>query len=66
MKKGNLKALNTEELTKALAELRENLRELHFKAEGARPKNVKEEASFRKEIARALTFINEQKQNAKK
>ena len=65
MKRENLRKFNTEEIEKKLAELRENLRALHFKAEGAKPKNVKEARSRRKEIARVLTFINEQKTNGK-
>lgn len=63
-KKDNLKGLKTEELKKTLATLRENLRAHHFKTEGSKSKNVKEQASLKKQIARVLTEIN--KNNIKK
>ena len=56
--KENLKGMEGEELKKELSNLRENLRAIHFKAEGSRSKNVKESASLKKQIARALTEIN--------
>lgn len=57
-KKENFKGMKKEELGKELAILRENLRVLHFKAEGSKSKNVKEAATLKKQIARALTEIN--------
>ncbi len=57
-KKNNLKGMNVDELKKNLEILRENLRTLHFKSEGSRSKNVKEIATLKKNIARALTEIN--------
>jgi ribosomal protein L29 len=54
----NFKEMKSGELEKELAVLRENLRVLHFKAEGARSKNVKEGQNLKKQIARILTEIN--------
>ncbi|MCE9549045.1 50S ribosomal protein L29 [Candidatus Nomurabacteria bacterium] len=56
-KKDNLKETKTEELKKNLATLRESVRVIHFKAEGARSKNVKEASSLKKQIARILTEL---------
>lgn len=58
-----LKGMNNGELNKKLADLRENIRVLRFKMEGARPKNVKESLALRREIAQILTLLNQQKQN---
>lgn len=57
-KKENLKGMNKDELQKQLTTLREELRAIHFKAEGAKSKNVKESATLKKKIARVLTEIN--------
>jgi len=57
----NLKGMKMDELKKMLVDLRENIRVLHFKAEGSKSKNVKESASLRKQIARVLTEINKKK-----
>ena len=57
-KKDNLTNMKPSELAKELAALRESLRVLHFKAEGSKSKNVKEGATFKKQIARVLTEIN--------
>ncbi len=57
-KKENFKGMKQEELRKVLADLREEMRVLHFKAEGSRSKNVKEVAAIKKNIARILTEIN--------
>lgn len=54
----NFKGMKEGELLKEQALLRENLRVLHFKSEGSRSKNVKESATFKKQIARILTEIN--------
>lgn len=61
----NLNKLNEGELSKKLAGLEEDLRVLRFRAEGSKSKNVKESASKRKEIARILTFLREQKKVSK-
>jgi ribosomal protein L29 len=57
----NFKGMKENELKKELAVLRENLRVLHFKAQGSKSKNVKESATLRKQIARALTELNSNK-----
>ena len=56
--KYNLKNMKHDELKKKLAELREKIRAIRFKAEGSKSKNVKESRSLRKDIARILTSIN--------
>lgn len=60
LKKG-LKEMKEGELVKELALFREKLRVLRFKAEGAKSKNVKEGTTLRKQIARILTEINQNK-----
>lgn len=60
-KKNNLKGVKIEELKKNLLALRESLRVIRFKAEGSKSKNVKEEKSLKKQIARVLTEINRKK-----
>jgi len=60
----DIKKMNINELKKKVAELREQIRSIHFKAEGSKSKNVKEEKAVRKEIAQMLTEIN--KDNNKK
>jgi len=62
----NLKGMKIDELKKMLADLRESIRVLHFKAEGSKSKNVKESATLRKQIARVLTEINHAKDRAGK
>ncbi len=44
-----------------LPELREKLRLIKFKAQGAKSKNVKEASTLKKQIARILTEINKKK-----
>lgn len=56
--KENLKSMRKEELEKKLVSLRESVRIIKFKTKGAKSKNVKELATFKKEIARILTEIN--------
>ncbi|OGI86416.1 50S ribosomal protein L29 [Candidatus Nomurabacteria bacterium RIFCSPLOWO2_01_FULL_39_17] len=56
--KENFKGMKKDELVKKLASLREDLRVLHFKAEGSKSKNVKESATLRKQVARVLTEMN--------
>ena len=50
--------MRKEELEKKLVSLRESVRIIKFKTKGAKSKNVKELATFKKEIARILTEIN--------
>jgi len=64
-KKNNFKGVKLEELNKDLTTLRESLRALHFKSEGSKSKNVKEQSSLRKQIARVLTEINKNNINNK-
>jgi len=59
--KVSYKEMNKEDLRKELIVLRENLRVIHFKAEGSRSKNVKEATTFKKQIARVLTELNTKK-----
>ncbi len=56
--KDNLKSMNEVELKTELGVLQEKIRVIKFKAEGAKSKNVKEEANLRKQVARILTKIN--------
>ena len=56
--KEKFKEMKSEELKKELALSRENLRNIHFKAEGSRSKNVKEVTILKKQIARILTELN--------
>jgi len=56
--KDKLKDLKGGELVKKLAGLREEVRAIHFKAEGSRSKNVKEMSILKKQIARILTAMN--------
>jgi len=59
--KKSFKEMSGEELKKELSLLRESLRLIHFKAEGAKSKNVKEATSLKKQIARILTELNNKK-----
>jgi ribosomal protein L29 len=56
--------MDIDELKKRLVLLREDIRVLHFKAEGSKSKNVKEAKALRKLVAQVLTEIN--KKNKKK
>ena len=58
--KDNFKGMKEAELKKKLFDLEESLRVIHFKAEGAKSKNVKEASTLRKQIARVMTEINSQ------
>jgi len=60
-KKENFKDMKAEDLKKKLQSLREELRILNFKSEGARSKNVKESLNLRKQVARILTVFNQKK-----
>lgn len=58
MKKQSYKGKSEKDLTKALYEEREKLRNFRFGATGSKSKNVKDGANVRKEIARIMTEIN--------
>ena len=62
-KKPTLHDKSVEELTKLLAERREDLRKLRFTSAGSRNKDTNESAKTRKDIARMLPIISE-KNNA--
>ena len=63
MKKGvkSLREMKKSDLDKKLVELREDLRSIRFKAEGAKSKNVKESLFIRRQVARILTILKEAK-----
>ena len=58
MKKTTYKGKLREDLIKALLEKRENFRKLKFGVTGSKIRNVKEESSIRKDIARIMTELN--------
>lgn len=60
----DFKKMNIDELRKKLVELRENVRVIHFKAEGSKSKNVKETNTLKKQIARVMTEINKNNKKA--
>ncbi|MCC7160736.1 50S ribosomal protein L29 [Candidatus Nomurabacteria bacterium] len=55
--KDNFKEMSKEELVKKLNSLREDIRVIRFKMEGAKSKNVKEVSNTKKDIARILTEL---------
>ncbi len=55
-----LKSMKKEELAKEVVSLREQIRAIRFNAEGSKSKNVKATLFLRKDLARALTLINQQ------
>lgn len=59
-KKQDYKGHSKEELTKMANDKREELRSLRFNVAGSKTRNVKQQATLRKEIARALTAKNAQ------
>lgn len=65
MKKNNeqFKGMKKDELEKKLISLREEVRTMNFKSQGARSKNVKEAGALKKQIARVMTEMN--KNNSK-
>jgi len=65
-KKNNFKGIKIDELKKSLVAFQKSLRTLHFKSEGSKSKNVKEQSSLRKQIARVLTEINSIKRQMSK
>lgn len=58
-KKEQFKGMKKEEIQKEVLALREKIRLIRFKAEGAKSKNIKEDLALRKQVARALTIINQ-------
>ena len=62
----DIKKMSENELAKKLAELREEIRNIHFKAEGSKSKNVKEQSTMKKTIARILTQMNDIKSQVNK
>lgn len=60
MKKTIYNGRSKDELTKAIADKREDLRSLRFGAAGSKNKNVKALKALRKDIARALTALSAQ------
>ena len=60
-KNDKLKGMTKTELEKEVFSLQEKIRDIRFKAEGSKSKNVKESLSLRKQIARVLTAINQGK-----
>jgi ribosomal protein L29 len=55
MKKKSTTTMNSSEIEKNLADLREKLRVIRFGLVGGRTKNVKDVGNFRREIARLET-----------
>ena len=60
-KNDKLKGMTKTELEKEVFSLQEKIRDIRFKAEGSKSKNVKESLSLRKQIARVLPAINQGK-----
>ena len=64
MKKVTYKGKPKQDLIKALADKREALRKLRFGTTGSKTRNVKENSSLRKEIARIMTELTSARQSA--
>lgn len=62
-KKESKKKSDKDLTEKSLLSLREKLRELRFKVEGSKSKNVKEVREIKKDIARILTALNQSTKN---
>lgn len=62
-KKAKTTDVDTNDLAKKLEALSLELRDLRFKIEGSKSKNVKKAQSLKKEIARILTEINKNNRN---
>ncbi|MDQ3075614.1 MAG: 50S ribosomal protein L29 [bacterium] len=56
-KKDNIKEVGTDELKTKLTTQQETLRVLRFNAQGSKSKNVKEQATLKKSIARIMTQL---------
>lgn len=57
-----LRAMNINELMKNLASLREQVRDLRFKAHSKEVKNAHQLTAVRRDIARILTILNQKEQ----
>ena len=57
--KDKIKGMNEQDLVKELGSIRDNLQAIGFKAGTTRPKNVKEVAAMKKQIAQILTQLNQ-------
>ena len=60
----DLRAMSAEDLTKALAEQREELMQARFKHAAAQLEKTSELKAMRKQVARISTILNEQEQRA--
>ncbi len=58
-KKEQFKGMKKDELQKEVLALREKIRMIRFKAEGAKSKDSREGLVLRRQVARALTIINQ-------
>ena len=65
MKVKELREKNIEELKKLLAEKREVVRKLRFDVATKQVKNTRQARNEKKDIARIITLINEEKINGK-
>ena len=61
MKIKDLKAMKNTELIRSLSDTKEKLSKARFGTAGSKSKNVKEQANYRKDIARILTILNEKR-----
>jgi len=61
MKIRELKQKSNAELRKTLIDLRDKLRELRFNLAGGKVKNIKEIHQIKKDIAKILTLLNNEK-----
>jgi len=66
MRISEIRQRSKKELQKLLQELREKLRQLRFDLSSGKVKNVREIRIIKKDIARILTILNEQKIKNKK
>jgi large subunit ribosomal protein L29 len=65
MKVRELRQKSEKELQQTLINLRDKLRELRFNLVGGKVKNIKEAHQTKKDIARALTLLNETRSSLK-
>ena len=65
MKIRELRQKSDKELQETLVNLRDKLRELRFNLTGGKVKNIKEIHQTKKDIAKVLTLLNEQRTGKK-
>ena len=65
MKKTDYKGKNMKDLHKALADKRTDLRNLRFGAAGSKNRDTKVNKTTKKDIARIMTELNRQEQEAR-